>query len=278
MCPYQPIPPFLCGVYSPFQLAKKFLRYYFTASNGKGHGVHSPFVYDFIIHVLNDRNRYECYEKIEAARKDLSTDNTVITVEDFGAGSRKKATNLRVVSAIAASALKPKKFGQLMFRVARYYKSNRILELGTSLGITSSYLASAHEKVRLDTLEGAPAIAAIAKNNFENLGLKNTRLHVGNFDETLSPLLNELKQIDLAFIDGNHRCEPTVRYFRQLLPVCHNDTILIFDDIHWSEEMEQAWAEIKKDEQVMLTIDLFFIGLVFFKKEFKVKQDFAIRF
>jgi predicted O-methyltransferase YrrM len=182
------------------------------------------------------------------------------------------------VSSIAGSALKPKKFAQLMFRIARYYKAHRILELGTSLGITSSYLASSLEDARLDTMEGAPAIAAIAKKNFESLGLKNTNLHVGNFDETLPPLLNELKQIDLAFIDGNHRREPTVRYFRQLLPVCHNDTILIFDDIHWSEEMEQAWEEIKKDGSVKLTIDLFFIGLVFFKKEFKVKQDFAIRF
>ena len=165
-----------------------------------------------------------------------------------------------------------------MFRIARYYRAGNILELGTSLGITSSYLACSHENASLDTMEGAPGIAAIAKNNFENLGLKRIKVHTGNFDETLQPLLSEIIQIDLAFIDGNHRCEPTVRYFRQLVPVCHNDTVLIFDDIHWSKEMDQAWAEIKKDERVMLTIDLFFIGLVFFKKEFKVKQDFTIRF
>ena len=265
-------------MYSPFQLAKKCLRYYFTASSGKGHGVHSPFVYDFIVRVLNDRTRYEPYEKIEAIRKLLATDNTVIPVEDFGAGSHKKAAGTRVVSAIAASALKPKKFSQLLFRIARYYKTRHIVELGTSLGITSSYLACSNEHAMLDTMEGAPSVASIAKNNFETIGLKNIRLHVGNFDETLPLLLNELKQIDLAFVDGNHRREPTVRYFRQLLPACHNDTIIIFDDIHWSEEMEQAWEEIKKDDRVSMTIDLFFIGLVFFKKEFRVKQDFVIRF
>lgn len=272
------ITPFLCGVYSPFKLAKKYLYYLISASNGKGHGVHSPFVFDFISHVLNDRKKYSCYDKIEKVRKALLTNNAEIDVEDFGAGSRLRASNKRSLSSIASRALKPKKYAQLMFRIARYYRCNQVLELGTSLGITSSYLASSYQNVNLDTMEGSPAIASIAKNNFQKLGLQNTRVHLGNFDETLSPLLKDLKQIDLAFIDGNHRREPTVRYFRQLLPLCHNDSILIFDDIHWSGEMEQAWEEIKKDETVRLSIDLFFIGLVFFKKEFRVKQDFTIRY
>ena len=265
-------------MYSPFQLAKKWLVYWFTASNGKGHGVHSPFVFDFITKLLNDKQPYESYKKIEALRHQLQSSEQIITVEDFGAGSRTGASNQRSVSSIAKNALKPKKYGQLLSRMVKYFQPKEILELGTSLGITSSYLASANPAAHLHTMEGAAEIAAIAKENFIQLGLKNITIHRGNFDETLAPLLAELKRTDFAFIDGNHRHEPTVRYFKMLLPYCHNDTVLVFDDIHWSKEMEQAWEEIKNEPRILLSIDLFFIGIVFFRKEFKVKQHFSIRF
>jgi predicted O-methyltransferase YrrM len=265
-------------VYTPFQLAKKYLYYWFSASNGKGHGVHSPFVFEFITNVLNDKTQYGSYQKIEAIRKALLKNNTLIAVEDFGAGSRTKANVQRKVSSIAKNALKPKKFSQLLFRIAKYYQLQNLLELGTSLGITSSYLASSPSALHVDTLEGSASVAAIARDNFKQLQLQNIWLHPGNFDETLPPLLASLQKIDLAFIDGNHRQEPTLRYFQQLLPLCHNDTILIFDDVHWSQEMEAAWQAIKQNQQVTLSIDLFFIGLVFFRKENKVKQHFSIRF
>ncbi|CAN5402127.1 class I SAM-dependent methyltransferase [soil metagenome] len=265
-------------MYSQLQLASKFLKYWLKASNGKGHGVHSPFVFDFIEHVLNDKQDYYCYPKIEALRNALLANETILTIEDFGAGSHTSATKQRSIQSIARSALKPKKFGQLLFRIANYYQPKFILELGTSLGITSAYLASANHQVQVVTMEGATAVAATAERHFQQLGLNNIQLTVGNFDETLGPVLSQLKQVDLAFIDGNHREEPTIRYFKQLLPYCRENTILIFDDVHWSKQMEQAWETIKADERVLLTIDLFFIGLVFFRKDFKVKQHFTIWF
>ena len=265
-------------MYSPFQLAKKFLKYYITASNGKGHGTHSPFVFSFIINVLNDKRDFYFYEAIENLRNDLKANATVIEVEDYGAGSGISKTKNRTVKEIAKSALKPKKFGQLMFRIVDYYAPKTIIELGTSLGITSAYLASASSAASVTTMEGAPVIAQLAQKNFEQLGLKNINLILGNFDKTLPLTLNKLSPIDLAFIDGNHRKEPTLRYFEQLLQHSHDHTILIFDDIHWSNEMEAAWETIKAHERVMLSIDLFFIGIVFFRKDFKVKQHFVIRF
>ena len=265
-------------MYSPFQLAKKYLHYWVTASNGKGHGVHSPFVFDFITKLLNDKKAYGPYEPVEALRQQLKSSKEIITVDDFGAGSRTGASRQRTVSSIANNALKPKKYSQLLFRMVQYYQPKQIVELGTSLGITSSYLAAANPGAMLHTMEGAVEIAAIAKRNFTRLGLNNISLHQGNFDETLFPLLEQLKSIDLAFIDGNHRHEPTVRYFKAMLPYCQNDSIMVFDDIHWSKEMEQAWEEIKNDSKVLLSIDLFFIGIVFFRQEFKVKQHFSIRF
>lgn len=265
-------------MYSPVQLAGRYLQYYLSASNGKGHGVHSPFVYSFITRVLNDERQFYAYNAIEKIRQELLQNPEEVLIEDFGAGSRTKKSNLRSIKAIAASSLKPKKFGQLLFRIADHYAPEKILELGTSLGITTAYLASAGEKSSVVTMEGASSIAKIARNNFEKLGLKNIEMVAGNFDRTLTSTVRKMGYIDLAFVDGNHRYDPTLRYFRELLPAMQEHSILIFDDIHWSREMEQAWDEIKADPAVTLSVDLFFIGLVFFRKEQKVKQDFVIRF
>jgi predicted O-methyltransferase YrrM len=266
-------------MYSPVQLALKFAQYYLTSSNGKGHGIHSPFVFNFVQQVLNDQRHFYAYEAIENRRKWLLQNNEVLTIEDFGAGSRTGLTKQRKVKDIAASSLKPKKYAQLLFRMVDYYQPKTIIELGTSLGITSSYLASAKQDAEFITFEGSKAVAAVAKNNFSNLGLNNIRLIEGNFDKTLKPTLNTLLvDVDFAFLDGNHRYQPTIDYFNQLLPHLNEHSVVIFDDIHWSKEMEQAWYEIQQNNMVTLSIDLFFVGLVFFKKDFKVKQHFSIRF
>jgi predicted O-methyltransferase YrrM len=265
-------------VYTRFQLAKKYLHYYFTASNGSGHGMHSPFVFDFITNVLTDKKKYDSYNKIEEQRKKLLADTATIEVEDFGAGSSVFKSNQRIVKNIAATSLKPKKYAQLLFRIAQYYKPETIIELGTSLGITTAYLASGNSGSKVYTCEGSKNIAAIAENNFEELGLKNIELIKGDFDQTVQPLLSKLHKIDLAFIDGNHRKEPTLDYFAQLLKHSINTTILIFDDIHWSAEMEAAWATIQLNPAVTLTIDLFFIGIVLINNDFKVTQHFSIAY
>jgi predicted O-methyltransferase YrrM len=265
-------------VYTKSQLAKKYLNYYFTASNGNGHGVHSPFVFNFITHVLKDKKEYASYKSIEAIRKGLLKNDKLIEVEDFGAGSTVMKSNERKIKDIARSSLKPKKFAQLLFRIAQYYKPATIVELGTSLGVTTAYLASGNPSAKIYTCEGAQSIATIAQQNFNELRLKNIELVQGNFSETLPKLLSKIHTTDLAFIDGNHRKQPTLDYFDQLLAHSTNETILIFDDIHWSEEMEAAWETIQKHPAVTLTIDLFFIGIVLINKNFKAKQSFSIRY
>ncbi|MBS1742517.1 MAG: class I SAM-dependent methyltransferase [Bacteroidetes bacterium] len=265
-------------MYTSFQLAKKYLQYYLTASNGKGHGVHSPFVFNFITKVLNDRTQYEEYNAIELLRKKLLSDKNAIEVEDFGAGSSVIKSNQRLIGKIAVSSLKPKKYAQLLYRIARYYQPSVIVELGTSLGITTAYLAQANKKAHVYTLEGARSIAAIARSNFHTLSLSNVTITEGNFSVTLPDLLQKLPVVDLAFVDGNHRKEPTLQYFQQLLLKTSPQSILVFDDIHWSKEMEEAWEIIQQHPSVTLSIDLFFIGLVFFSPEYKVKQEFTIRY
>ena len=265
-------------MYSRFQLGLKFLKYYLAASNGKGHGMHSPFVFDFIIKVLNDKTVYPEYERVEELRNKLLNDSTVLEVDDLGAGSSTGKTNKRTISSIARNAAKPKKFGQLFFRIVKYYQPSTILELGTSLGITTSYLSTAKPGARLTTMEGSKEIAGMSRQNFRTLELKNVELIEGNFDDTLLSVVRGLSSVDFAFIDGNHRQEPTERYFKELLAKTNNNSILVFDDIHWSSEMEAAWETIKNDAAVSCSIDLFFFGIVFFRKEFKERQHFVIRF
>lgn len=265
-------------MYSPFTLGLKYLRYLITASNGKGHGIHSPFVYQFIEKVLNDRKSYADYKTIENLRRELLRSDKTVTVKDLGAGSTKDNRSERKVADIAKNAAKPAKYAQLLYRIVHHYHYTELIELGTSLGLTSAYMASASKNGRLITIEGSPDIAGVAKANFDQLGINNIELLTGNFDDLMQTALEKSAAPDFIFFDGNHRLEPTLRYFEQSIPFAINDTVFVFDDIHWSAEMEDAWKKIKSHEAVTCTIDLFFIGLVFFSKSFKARQDFVIRF
>ena len=143
---------------------------------------------------------------------------------------------------------------------------------------TTSYLASAHPNTKVISIEGSESIAAVAAENFKKLNLKNIELVVGNFDNELKKICDERQKFDLIFIDGNQREVPTINYFNTVLPFCHNDTVLLFDDIHWSEEMQEAWEYIKNHEKVTCTIDIFEMGIVFLRKEFRQKQHMQITY
>jgi predicted O-methyltransferase YrrM len=265
-------------MYSNWQLARKYLTYYLTSSNGKGHGTHSPFIFHFITQVLNDKKHYPEYDTVERLRNELLKDETLLTIQDFGAGSSLSKTNKRTVAVIAKNSAKPKKFGQLLFRMVKEYQPETILELGTSLGITTSYLSLGKPTANLVTMEGADEVANVAAKNFKKLAVNNITIVQGNFDDTLPAVVRGQSSVDLCFVDGNHRQEPTERYFREIMPKTNNDSILIFDDIHWSREMEAAWDTIKDHPSVRCTVDLFFIGIVFFREEFHEKQHFTVRF
>lgn len=254
------------------------MRYYFTSFNGRGHGMHSPFVFRFILNVLNNAQHLQPPSSIETLRTELLNRNEKLLIEDFGAGSRISGTKQRTVAQIAKSALKPKKYSELLFRLAACYQPASVIELGTSLGTTTAYLASAVPAATILTIEGSEAIREVALSNFKKLGLTNIQSLHGNFDALLPSVVDALSSVDLAYIDGNHRYEPTLKYFHQLLSKTHNNSILVFDDIHWSEEMERAWKEIQQHPAVRCTVDIFFLGFVFFRQEFKEKQHFLIRF
>jgi predicted O-methyltransferase YrrM len=240
--------------------------------------MHSPFVFDFILNVLNNKSHYQPPAEIEQLRKQLLKDKSIIEIEEIGAGSRTSTSKHRTVSEIAHAALKTKRLAQVLFRLVKHYQPLNIVELGTSLGITTCYLSKANPSATVITIEGNRQTADHAQHSFEKLNCENIQLLLGNFDSLLPSVVSGLTSIDLAYIDGNHRYQPTINYFQQFLSKCHNQTILVFDDIHWSEEMEKAWEEIKSHSSVQYTIDIFFLGFVFFREDFKVKQNFSIRF
>jgi predicted O-methyltransferase YrrM len=240
--------------------------------------MHSPFVFNFILNVLNNANGYVPPREIEELRRQLLDDQTVLTIEDHGAGSRAGQKKEKTIATLARTALKPPKYAQLLFRLVKYYQPARIVELGTSLGLTTAYLSRANPDARMISIEGNPSVYERAKEHLRELHCTNTELIQGRFDDVLSEVLQKLSPVSLGFVDGNHRYAPTIRYFHQFLENANEQTILVFDDIHWSQEMEQAWKEIQEHPSVTCTIDIFFLGFVFFRKEFRERQHFSIRF
>ncbi len=250
------------------RLIYKYLLHIFTARNTKGFGIHSPFVFQFVQFVLREKNPFYIFNKIENQRSKLLNDNSSIQITDFGTG-RNKA---RKISDIARKSLKTKKFGKLLFRMINCYKAKNILELGTSLGITSSYLASASNQVKLTTLEGCPETARKAKETFSDLEITNIDVVIGNIDETLSQVLENIGLLDLIFIDANHHSVPLLNYFEKCIAKAQKNCIIVIDDIYWSNDMEMAWKKIKNHEKVMSTIDLFHFGIVFLNTDLSKKH------
>ncbi len=254
--------------------AKRLIDYYFKAKTH--YQVDSPFVFDFVQSVLEDDRWFYPFSEVEPLRQQLLQDSTQVNVTDFGAGSRVSLHKKRAVKDLARYSATTPHFCRILFRIVQHYKPKKLVELGTSLGISSLYQSQAALNGTLHTLEGCPEISKLAKRNFKQMQTSNIRLHTGKFEDTLPGILNELGQLDYVFIDGNHREKPTLAYFETCLKYAHNDTIFIFDDIHWSDEMEAAWAAIKAHSRTQLTIDLFKFAVVFIRQEQQKKEHFVL--
>ena len=256
-----------------------FLRYWLLRS-GNAHGLHSPFVFNLYTTIIRHTGQYAAYAMVEKRRQALLASQQVLEVTDFGAGSQVAGAGgrRRSVRDIARHAAKPPRLAQLLFRLVNHFRPATILELGTSLGLTTAYLALADSRSQVLTFEGCPNTAAVARETFAQLDIHNVRLIEGNLDATLPATLASLGQpLDFVFFDGNHRYEPTLRYFEQCLAKAHENSVFVLDDIHWSAEMERAWEAIKAHPSVTVTIDLFYVGLVFFRKKQR-REDFWLRY
>ena len=258
-----------------FNFIRDYLKHRLTSKTR--HGTHSPFVYKLTDEVIYDFKPINEYKIIEAQRKKLFNDHSEIAVTDLGAGSHLNKRRTKRISEIAKNALKNPRLAQLIYRLAKDNNPETIVELGTCLGITTAYLSKAAPEADIITIEGCPQTAKIAYRNFRELELDNIELQVGNFDTLLPNVIQDAAKLDFVYIDGNHRKDATLNYFQQCLPKIHDGSVMIFDDIYWSKGMKEAWEEIKAHPEVTVTIDLFWIGLVYFRKG-QAKEHFKIKY
>ncbi|HTA62149.1 MAG TPA: class I SAM-dependent methyltransferase [Bacteroidia bacterium] len=253
---------------------KKYIQYKLKAKDE--HAIHSPFVFKLYTEVISNSNNYYAFDALNKIRKQLLSNQQTIEVVDLGAGS-KKMSSTRKIADIAKYSVANKKYAELLFRLCNYFKPETILELGTSLGLSSLYIAQAVPSANITSIEGCPNTFAFAKQLIATTGVKNIETINQSFDDAFETTLKN-KKFDLVYIDGNHTYQATVNYFKELLKSTDENSVLIFDDIYWTADMTKAWEEIKAHPAVTISIDLYKVGLVFFRKENKQKEHFCLRY
>lgn len=266
------------------KIIKSYLNFLWNSKNE--HGVHSPFVFNLVTKCFYDKKKYPEYTVLKNYRKSLLADKNSIEVTDFGAGSKVFKSNKRQIAKIAKTAGISPKRAELLFRITNYFQPSTILEIGTSLGLATSALslglkaktnrAELNKNAKITTLEGCSNTLAAAQKQFENFDLKNIDSIQTEFSSYLKNQQSTTNNQQLIYFDGNHSKRATLDYFDLLLPTITNETVWIFDDIHWSIEMEEAWEKIQQHPKVTVTIDTFQWGIVFFRVEQK-KEHFVIR-
>ncbi len=247
-----------------------YIRHFYNAKNISK--VTNQKLRDLLDDVLDEEKRYYAFLTLGMLRKKMKKDTREIQVLDLGAGSKKLKTSVRSIKHIAALSVKKAKYAEILFRLISKNNIDVSIELGTSLGITTSYLSMANKKGKVITLEGCPETAKIAKDNFTELRLKNVTQVAGDFDVTFPKVIKENPNVGLLFIDGNHTEEATMRYFNIALEFCGDNVILVFDDIHWSKGMDEAWKKIIGHPRVQASVDLYEMGLVFLSKDYSAEH------
>jgi predicted O-methyltransferase YrrM len=251
--------------------AVKYLKYILLSSSRRGHGIHSPFVFDLVSRVFRNKTDPAIVCTIEKVRRRMRRDRSSIMVTDLGSGSGsgQLKTKRSKVSYIARCSPVPKKYGVLLSNMAAEFGEPLIVELGTSFGISTMYMAASAPNAIVNTIEGCQSISDIAKKNFKDAGIENIEVLTGSFDELLPVIIERNIKPGLIFIDGNHRKEPLLRYFSRMVEISDRRTVIILDDINYSKEMQEAWNIIKQFEKVTATVDIFRMGMIFFREGIK---------
>ncbi len=250
-----------------------YLKFLLKSANKQGE--RSPFVFDIIINCFNKKTAVNRYNQHLQYRKELLLNREQIVVTDFGAGSKVFKDNLRPINKISKYAGLSKKRANLLINLIYYFAPKNILEFGTSVGLATAAMHLGNPKAKIITLEGCSNTMNVAKNQFDQFTFDNIETIIGEFDSSLHKL-NLNSALDFVYFDGNHQKEATLKYFEFCLQHTHNKSVFVFDDIHWSKNMEEAWEEIKKHPKVKVTIDTFQWGIVLFRKE-QEKEHFTIR-
>ncbi|WP_299129981.1 class I SAM-dependent methyltransferase [uncultured Winogradskyella sp.] len=251
---------------------KHYIKFLLQSTNQ--HGVHSPFVYNFVTKCLYQKENYLAYQKLKDYRRALKASTVILKITDLGEGSKTLGSKMRKVSRMVQISSSSKKEAKLLFRVANYFKFNSILELGTSLGLGTYAFSLVNKNSKITTIEGCTNTSNFAEIQLKNLKANNVTCLNKDFKTAILELSQT--QLDCIYFDGHHNKEATIQYFEGLLPKANNTSVFIFDDIYWSKGMTEAWQHIKNHSKVTVTVDCFHLGFVFFRKE-QAKEHFKIR-
>ena len=253
-----------------------FIKYWLFAKHRKGHGIHSPFLFELIIKVLNNKKNDNDLKRVLETYMKYKYSKELLIYNEIGAGTGyRKSKKLSIGEIIKRSSVN-KKYGSLLFRLIKYFSCEDILELGTSIGISTAFIAQANTKSNFISVEGVNEKVNIAKKIASELN-QNTKYITDNLDNKLEDILKEFEKLDFVYFDANHTKESTLKYFKLCINKSHNNSVFVLDDIHWSKGMEEAWAEIKNNKNVRLSVDLYRMGLIFFRKELS-KEHYVIKF
>ena len=258
------------------QRTAAFLKYWLFSGHYKGFGIHPPFAFYLVRELIYERHPFYAFQKIDAARRMMLRNRQKVHVNSDGASSM-TGDDRKTIRRLVREGSLPPKYGQLLFRLIDHFNARRILELGTGTGMGTLYLAFPDRRSKVVTLESNPQLCEVSRQLFEATELKHVKVVEGKFQHNLPGVLADFDKLDFVFFDGDHRRESTLAYFEQCLDKIHNDSIFVFDDIHWSHDMEKAWEAIVEHPSVTLSMDLYRIGLVFFRREC-IKQHYVVRY
>lgn len=266
-----------------------FIKYWLFAEHQKGHGIHSPFLFELIIKVLNNKKTDDGLKNVLEIYTKYKNSKELLIYNEIGAKSNVlKRTRIQIspsrvlnpqrasIGRIIKTSSVNKKFGCFLYNLVNYFRPGNILELGSSVGISTSFIAQANPKSNFISIEGATEKINVAKKITSELK-QNIKFIDANLNDNLEAILNEFEKLDFVYFDANHTKESTLKYFDLCVNKSHNDSIFVFDDIHWSKGMEEAWTEIRNNKNVRLSVDLYRMGLIFFRKELS-KEHYVIKF
>jgi len=250
--------------------------YHFLKAKRKGHGVHSPYAYKLCEEVFYNNNPFYDFIRFAKTKKELLNDETILTVVDMGAGSNTFKNNRRKIKTIVSIGISSQKQSQILYRLINFLQIKNAIELGTSIGLNSMYMAAAAPKSKIISIEGDSQLFNFARDLSKKNEITNIEFVNARFDDVLPYLLSEIEELDLIYIDGNHTYDATLKYYEMAKTKRHNTSVFIFDDIYWSAGMTASWKKIQQDNAVTMTIDLFYFGMVFFNPQIKEKVNLRL--
>jgi len=254
-----------------------YTHWIWNAHSKKGHGIHSPFLFNLITNSLHKPLEGNGFGEIELLRKQLECNKTELTISDLGSGSKFAKNGRRTIASVAKHSTSSVSDGRLLVRLMQTTDACNVVEVGTCIGLGTSYLAMAARQGRVTTIEGSVELANVATETFKKLNISNVAQMVGDASVKLKELVANADKLDFVFFDANHRSQPTIEYFKLCLPCVSNNSVFVFDDIHKNADMEQAWLEIIGNERVTLSLDFYTMGAVFFRRELS-KQNILLRY